>query len=102
MSTYSSLWTINPNSQFHFRHWNDGVVLYLEGEGSIYLLNHFAASLLEWLIKSTLSTNQIATRLLEQYPDDTFDNIAQMVEATLSELRARSLVMNTKSNKVPA
>jgi len=93
MQDFAHSWEINPTSRYHFRTWPDGVAVYLEGEGGTYLLHSFAAELLQWLMESRLSSAVIAERLLDQYPDDTLENITAIVEQTLAELRTRGFVI---------
>lgn len=88
-----STWEINSSSQYHFHEWPDGVAVYLEGEGGTYLLNPFAAELLRWLMTTRMSSRDIAVKLLDQYPDDTLENITDIVEKTIGELRTHGLVV---------
>lgn len=93
MSDSPRFWEIDPSSQYHFHEWPDGVAIYREGEGGTYLLNPFAAELLQWLITSRLSSHAIADRVLKQYPDDTLENVIHLVEQTLGELHTRGFVV---------
>lgn len=95
MPNPSQLWNITTSSQFHFHHWPDGVVVYLEGEGGTYQLNQLAADILHWLQGGQLSTAAIAERLLQHYPDDTLENITPTVEDTLHALRLRGLIIKS-------
>lgn len=92
MPNPSPLWKINSTSQFHFHPWPDGVAVYLEGEGSTYLLNPIAAELLNWLSDGQMSTQALANKLSLDFPDDTPDAVFDVVEATMSELRSRGFV----------
>ena len=91
-------WSLDPSSQYHCREWNDGVTVFLEGENSIFLINSFAAYLLNNFNCDQQKTFQELLDLVRiDYPDDPLDTISQLLEKTLAGHRQHGKLISTRS-----
>lgn len=90
-------WDLDRSSQYHFREWDDGVALFLEGENSISLINDFAAYLLIKFDNGQQSFQGLLELVRTDYPDDSIDDLSQRLENTLIELGKRGIVIRTRS-----
>ena len=91
-------WSLDPSSQYHCREWNDGVTVFLEGENSIFLINSFAAYLLNNFNCDQQKTFQELLDLVRiDYPDDPLDSISQLLENTLAGLSQHGILISTRS-----
>ena len=91
-------WSLDSSSQYHFREWNDGVTVFLEGENSIFLINSFAAYLLNNFNRDQQKTFQELMELVRiDYPDDPQDTLSELVENTLAGLSQHGILIRTRS-----
>ena len=91
-------WSLDPSSQYHCREWTDGVTVFLEGENSIFLINSFAAYLLNNFNCDQQTTFQELLDLVRiDYPDDPLDTISQLLENTLAGLSQHGILISTRS-----
>lgn len=89
-------WDLDRFSQYHFREWEDGVVLFLEGENSISLINGFAAYLLIKFNSGQQSFQTLLDFVRIDYPDDSLDDLSNLIENTLVGLSQRGILVRTR------
>jgi hypothetical protein len=90
-------WDLDRASQYHFREWEDGVTLFLEGENSIALINPFAAYLLDKFARGRQSFQDLLDVVCADYPDESLDTLTQLLENTLAGLTQRGILKRARS-----
>ena len=90
-------WDLDRFSQYHFREWEDGVALFLEGENSISLINDFAVYLLIKFNSGQQSFQNLLDCVCIDLPDDSPNELKQLLENTLAALSQRGILVRTRS-----
>lgn len=93
----NEIWSLDSSSHYHFREWEDGVTLFLEGENSISLISPFAAYLLSKFNHGQHSLQELQDRVRCDYPEDSLETLSQLLKNTLAELGKRGIVIRTRS-----
>jgi len=91
-----SSWDIDKASQYHFHEWDDGVVLFLEGEGSTFLLSSFSAYVLKLLFEGKKNAQELVSQILIEYPDEPVKALTNAVNAAMVEMRRRGIVVRIR------
>ena len=92
----NEVWNLDLSSQYHFREWDDGITVFLEGENSIFLINPFAAFLLSKFNRGQYSFQELLGLVCIDYPDDPLDMLSKLLENTLVELSQRAILIRTR------
>jgi len=90
-------WSLDSSSQYHFREWNDGVTVFLEGENSIFLINSFAAYLLNNFNCDQHTFQELLDLVRIDCPDDPLDTLSQLLENTIEGLCQHGILIRTRS-----
>lgn len=112
MTSANERWSLDASSRYHFREWEDGVTVFLEGENSIFLINEFAAYLLGKFRHGQHSFQELLELVRVDYasepldvPDDTPINtpvdtsvkaLGLLLENTLAGLSQRGILIRTR------
>ncbi|HEC19856.1 MAG TPA: hypothetical protein ENI97_11005 [Gammaproteobacteria bacterium] len=90
-------WALDSASEYHFREWDDGFTLFLEGENSVSLISPFAVTLLDILAHEPLGFAELLDRVSVDYPDESVDALGQLIEDALAGLSQRGILIRRRS-----
>ena len=93
----SLCWGLDRASHYHFREWDDGVALFLEGENSISLISSFAFYLLSKFDQRQQSFQDLLDSVRVDYPDDSIETLSRHLENALLGLSQRGILVRTCS-----
>ncbi|MDT8383077.1 MAG: hypothetical protein RRB22_01535 [Gammaproteobacteria bacterium] len=110
MTSANERWSLDSSSRYHFREWEDGVTVFLEGENSIFLINEFAAYLLGKFRHGQHSFQELLELVRVDYASDPVDTsvhtpvnintpietLAPLLENTLAGLSQRGILIRTR------
>lgn len=72
------------------------MVLFLEGEGSTFLLSSFSAYVLKMLFEGKKTVQELVSRILAEYPDEPVEALTDAVNAAMVKMRRRGIVVRIR------
>jgi PqqD family protein of HPr-rel-A system len=86
------LWSINPNCQLHWRHWEEEYILFNAASNQTHYLNSLGAEILHLLQESPLVSEELNQKISEKYDLQLDDDTRQYIAGILANMDELGLI----------
>lgn len=90
-------WDIDRASCYHFREWDDGVALFLEGANSVVLVSPFGANLIGKFGDGPKTFEELLELVRLDYPDEESDTLGKLLDDALAALSRDAILLRRRS-----